>query len=734
MLERPTFSPFWHRIRLLKPRLRPHVQITRQHYRGRRWHILSDPTSNQFYRLNPIAYDFVGMLDGQRDIETAWKASLQKFGDAAPTQNELIQLIGQLHSQNLLSVDTTPETEQLLSRGRERVKKKATAQVIGIMYLKVKVFNPDRILAACEPILRPILNRWGFLAWCALLLYAAYSLLAHTDKLFSSFNQQHIFDPQYLWLIPVAFVITKAIHEFGHGILVKRFGGQVPEFGFMLLVFFPSPYVDASAAWAFPSKWQRIAVGAGGMMFELVVASVAALIWTWAQESGQGNDAVARLSYNILVSTSIATILFNANPLMRFDGYYMLSDFVETPNLAQRSNRQLLQYFQKYIYRMKNIQPVTTLPGEHAILTIYGLLAFAYRIFLFITITLFVLGQFFAIGIVLAIWTAAAWFLVPAGKFLHWLATNSGHSDHRFRSVAISIAMVALFAVLVGVIPMPDRRHGSGVIESTERTTLFFGTEGFVTQVHKRPGERVEAGEAIVSLENRDMQERLNSVRSQIDEFAISEREAIAKGDPSVAGLARERIRAATDNLQEVERRIAALVVRAPHAGVVAGDDPAVRLGAYVKRGDTVCRVVDPSSIRITATLDQRQAAWLFDALRTTPGATPLSCQIRLLSNIDTIVDAKSFEPVQAGQRVLPSSALGFVGGGQFETDTQDQSGRVARRPQFNVRIVPVDAANLAQQVLPGERVRVRFKLEPRPLLSQWMERLSKEIQGRVHL
>src|SRR5580765_4398824 len=179
MNERPTFSPVWHRVRLMKPRLRPHVQISRQHYRGQRWHVVHDPTSNQFFRLNPVAYDFVGMMDGSRDVDACWQAALAKFGDMAPTQIEIVNLISQLYNSSLMTADTTPETEQLLRRGRERLKRKAAAQAVGIMYFRIRVFNPDRLLRAAEPVLRPFLNRWGFMAWCVLVVYAATRLVPH---------------------------------------------------------------------------------------------------------------------------------------------------------------------------------------------------------------------------------------------------------------------------------------------------------------------------------------------------------------------------------------------------------------------------------------------------------------------------------------------------------------------------------------------------------------------------
>jgi putative peptide zinc metalloprotease protein len=715
----------------MKPRLRPHVQITRQHYRGRRWHVVHDPTSNQFYPLNPIAHDFVGMLDGNRDVETAWNASLQKFGDAAPTQNEIIQLIGQLYQSNLLSVDTSPETEQLLRRGRERLKRKAAAQVIGIMYLKIRAFNPDRILTACEPVLRPILNRWGFLAWCVLLVCALYNLVPHWSVLTLQFSENRIFDPEFLWLVPAAYVVTKAIHEFGHGVICKRFGGQVPEFGFMMLVMFPSPYVDASAAWAFPNKWQRIAVGAGGMMFELFVAALASFAWVWSVNQNQDNSILARLAFNVMLSSGVATVLFNANPLMRFDGYYILADLLEVPNLAQRSNKTLLQFVQRHIYRVKNLQPPATDKGERSILYAYGILAGAYRIFLFFSITLFILGQFFALGLVLAIWTAAAWFILPVGKMVHWLATSAQLSEHRLRGVLTTVGLIAFFGVVLGVIPLPDRRHGTGVVETSVRDSLFFGTDGFVVQVHKRPGERVAAGEAIATLENRELTERQRSMQSQLAEYIVAERDAINRGDPATVSIAEDRIRIARENLDEVNRRLGLLVVRAPHDGRVAGNDPANRLGGFAKRGEAVCDVVDTENLRISAALDQRQASWLFEKTRDN---VELHCDLRLISDVNQILEASKWDPVDAGQRDIRHPALGFSGGGSIETDSKEQSGRVAKRPQFMVNILAAEPAKLAALTVPGERVKVRFKLPNKPLLAQWLDRLEKEIQGRVQL
>lgn len=724
--ERPTFSPFWHRVRAMRPKLRPHVQITRQRYRGRRWHVVHDPTSNQFYRLNPVAHDFVGTLDGSRSIDEAWKVSLSKFGDSAPTQNEVIQLIGQLYSSNLLSVDTTPETEQLLRRGRERVKKKATAQAIGIMYFKLRLLNPDRILTALEPFFRPFINVWGFVAWCALIAFAA-ARLAGSPEVWTNLSGQFqtAVAPGNWPLIGVAFVLTKLWHELGHGIICKRYGGQVPEMGVMLLVLIPSPYVDASACWAFPSKWRRIAVGAGGMLFELFAAAIATLVWLKADK---GSDT-HQLAYNVMFTASVATVLFNANPLMRFDGYYILSDLLEVPNLAQRANRMLQHLCQRYIYRLKNLTSPSAAPGESAILIVYGVLAMIYRFFLFFTITLYVLGVAFAVGLVLAVWTAAAWFIIPTGKFVHWLATSSAHGEHRQRSIGISLALIAGALILVGWIPMSDHRRGVGIVESRAKAGVYSGSEGFVQFTHKQIGDVVKADEPILTLTNPDLIAERASVESQVRENRVTERLALTQGEPGGAEIARERIRVLEEQLIELDHRIDELVVRAPHDGVIVTTNPELLAGAFLKRGEPICEVVDSRSIRVAAVLDQRQAGWLADL-----DPDSYSVELRPVSDVGTILPGGKVSTPGAGQRILPGSALGYEGGGSVETERDDRSGRVAKRPVFTVHIEPRSSDELLKAALPGTRVYVRFTLEDRPWLAQWWERLERELQGRVKL
>jgi putative peptide zinc metalloprotease protein len=722
--ERPTFSPLWHRVRALKPRLRPHVQITRQHYRGRRWHIAHDPASNQFYRLSPVGYEFVGLLDGKRTVEEVWDVSLGNHGDAAPTQQEVIELLGQMYSSNLLAIDAAPETEQLLSRGRERTKRRIAQQAIGLMYFRLRLFNPDRYLSFLEPMLRPLINKWGFLLWAAWLVYCIVSIIPHWEAVQAMFRDATA--PTNLAWLTVIFIAIKFIHETGHGVICKRFGGQVPEFGVMLLVLLPSPYVDASSAWSFPSKWQRMAVGAGGMIFELAIAGAAVHLFIHAPDA-----QIKQLAFNAMLTASISTVFFNANPLMRFDGYYILSDLLEVPNLMQRSNRMLMHLAQKFIYRVENLRAPTSDPTERVILVVFGILAVAYRIFLFFTITLYVLGQFFAVGLVLAVWSAAAWFLIPIGKFVHWLASSPQLAEFRARAIATSLGLLGAAWVCLGMIRAPDHRRASGVVESVQRSGVFFGANSEVVEVHKRLGDRVNKGDVIARCEAPTLESGLALARAQLAEAEAKEREYTAS-DPGAAQVARKMIEMHEVTVAKMLELISELEVRSPQDGVlvagVGGGDPGDYAGAFVRRGQMLCEVVDAENIRIAATVDTARARPLMEL-----PVDQVSVEFRSVARPYEVVRGGGVRVIPAGTKKAPHAALTFQGGGTLENDPQDQQGLATKTSEFTVYVDP-QAKGQEWRGVPGERVTVRFTLPSKPLLAQWWHRFEKLLQGRADI
>jgi putative peptide zinc metalloprotease protein len=740
MSERNTFSPFWHRVRSMKPRLRPHVQVVRQRSRGTRWYVVTDPSSNAYFRLSSQAYGFVGLLDGARTVEEAWNHCLLSQGDESLTQNDVVNVLGQLHSGNLLQGDIPPETDQLLKRGRERIKKKIFQQAVGVMYFKVPLFNPNRWLESVEPIFRPVLNKGGLIAWCVLVVAALLSLLPHWADAVSGVSSA--IAPSNWIFIMTSYVLLKLWHEFGHGIMCKRFGGQVPEFGAMMLVLLPSPFVDASSSWAFKNKWHRVAVGAGGMMFELAAAAVAAFIWIATKDD---KGAVHQLAYNIMLTSGVSTLVFNANPLMRFDGYYMLSDAIEVPNLMTRSTNLLKFLFLKHVYRVENPVPPTSDAGEALILLVYGIAAMIYRVFIFISITLYVLGMMFGLGLVLAIWTGAMWFLLPAGSLIRWLGSSPQLHDKRAKAVAKTLAMAALVLIVVGAIPMKERRRADGVVESALRTGGFVTFEGVLQVAHVKPGARVKAGDPIVTIESLPLEAAQQLTEAQLGQARARETQA-ASQHPAAQQIAQQYVQALEETKSLVNTRLNERTLRAPHDGIVVGPDYSQRLGSSVKPGELLFEIVDDSQLRIAAVLPQDQADWVNVAANTSDAANasetrtsrPLRIESRRISDVDRVVELHPVRVPVAARKDLPHAALSFSGGGTIVTDAQAAQrvgeDRIAKSSVFNAYFAASNAADAASDSLglPGERVKLRLTLPSRPLLAQWIDRIEKTLQGKA--
>lgn len=716
--DRPTFSALWHRVRQLTPTLRAHVQVHRQRHRGRAWHVLRDPTSGQFFRVDQSGWAFVGRLDGRRSVEEVWTDLLERDADAAPTQGEVVGLLGQLSASNLLRSDAAMDTEQLLKRSTARAVQHARGTLLNVLFFKVPLFNPDALIGWLEPVFRLVIGRVGLALWCLFLVIVSAMLLPMGDRLAASFGDA-VAPSNVAWLL-VVYVIAKAWHEFGHAVVLKRFGGHVPSCGMMLLVMAPSPYVDASAAWSLASKWQRAAVGAAGMIFELALAGVAALVWI---ETAAGTLA-NQLAFNAMLTAGVSTVLFNANPLMRFDGYFILSDVLDLPNLMQRSFQLLKHGAVRWLYGAERPEAPAVADGrERAFLAVFGAGAIVYRLVLFAGITALLMERLFAIGVVLALWTGAVWLIGPIAKWARYLLGDAALERRRGRAIVVTLGVMGLVVGVAGLVPMQDVRSAPGVIASEARTRIYAGVAGRIAAAHAQEGDRVSRGELLFELEDDELVAQLEAARAQLAVAEGLELMAVDRS-PQIADLARQRVEAQLQVVAHLTRQVDRLQVRAPHAGVVVQGDPASIVGARVEAGDSVCTVIDTERLHIDASAAQRDGAWLGTLAR-----EQYVVEIRRVAHVEALIVGGVVHVAPAGRRDLQHSALGTQGGGQIATDSEDHSGMVAAGRRFPVRIW-ADGLRGA----PGERVHVRFRLPRRPLLSQWSERVARIVQDKVRL
>ena len=338
------FDPSWYRVANVRPRLRDHAEFHRHHYRGERWYVLQDHTSERFHRFTPSAYQLIGLINGQRTIQQIWDLLVENNADAVPTQSEIIRLLGQLHGADVLMSDIPPDVEELFQRYQKRQSSQRWQKLKTPLAIRIPLFDPDKFLSATNGLGRLIFSKLGAALWLLVVGVALFLTLQHWPDLTENVTEK-VLSPQNILLLWLSFPIVKACHEFGHAFATKAWGGEVHEMGVMLLVLMPIPYVDASAASAFREKRRRVIVGAAGMMVELFLAAIALFVWLNIE------PGFARaIAYNVMLIAGISTILFNGNPLLRFDGYYIFADAVEIPNLAARSNKYITYLIQKYAF------------------------------------------------------------------------------------------------------------------------------------------------------------------------------------------------------------------------------------------------------------------------------------------------------------------------------------------------------------------------------------------------
>jgi len=238
-------------------------------------------------------------------------------------------------------------------------------------------------------------------------------LKALVDESYHLFDQSAgLLAPANLGLLYVGMVLAKLVHEFGHAAACKRYGGEVHKMGVMLLMFAPLPYMDATASWGFRSRAQRMLVGASGVLSELAVAAVAAMVW-----ANTAPGVINALAYNVIFVASVSTVLFNLNPLMRFDGYHMLVDFLDVPNLFQRSRDQLKYLGEFWVLGIKTAQPVARTSNEAVLLPLYGVISLGYWVGLMSTIIFFIAEQYLDLGVALAWLMFFSIVVMPVFKF-----------------------------------------------------------------------------------------------------------------------------------------------------------------------------------------------------------------------------------------------------------------------------------------------------------------------------
>jgi len=675
-LSASLFSPSWHRIADRRPRLRAGVQVTRQLTRGVAWHALTDPMSGRRCRLNPQAWAVAGRLDGERTVEQIWEEVLARQPGEVPSQDEVVQLIGQLSAEGLVTLDALPDfASRAWRRGQRAVRQRREA--FNPLALRVPLGCPAPLLDRLAPVGRRVFSRTALMLWLALMGLALTVLLPLWPQLLAQAGDR-LATPWMLFLVWLLYMPVKVLHELAHGLAARRFGVDVPEAGVTLLVLMPSPYVDVSDSAALGRRGERLAIAGAGIASDLAVAALGLLVWA---EAGPGLWRDAALA--AIIVAGVGTVLFNLNPLLRFDGYHLLCDALDLPQLATRSQRLWQQRWRVWAGTDASVsQPAPMARDERLWLEAYAPLAFICRLVLGLGIALLAGGFSGVLGLLVFAYVIVVIVIWPAFKLARDLLSatrgTAAHGPMRVRG----LFLLAGCAGLAGVLPLPFHSTVQGVIKVSESGVLRPEVEGLVIAVHARDGETIRVGDTVLTLDDPVLRARLARAEARVSDieaerFGQIGRDALRATDGEDA-LARARAEVA-----ELQSRVEKLELRALAGGRLslpfAGDLP----GAWLARGASVGHVLEGTALRVRAAVPESQAGLLRERLR--------GVEVRLAHDSGAVLAGKVVREAPAAVMELPGEALGRLGDGGIETDPADLRGMRSKNPYVHVD-VQVDA------------------------------------------
>jgi len=673
-------------------RKRPDLSARRQRYLGRSYWIVKDPVGLNYFRFQEEEYAILQMIDGQTSLDEIKDRFEAEFPPQKITLEELQQFLGQLHRSGLIVAGVPGQGRQLRKRRDERRRKEILAALTNVLCIRFKGIDPERVLNWLYPCVRWLFTRVA-LAICLVLAFSALTLVLVEFDVFRAklpgFHQ--FFNATNALLLAVSLAVTKILHELGHGLTCKHFGGECHEIGIMILVLTPCLYCNVSDSWMLPNKWHRAAIGAAGIFVEVTLAAIATFIW-WFTEPG----LLHYWCLNVMFVSSVSTILFNANPLLRYDGYYILSDLVEIPNLRQKATTILSRKMGEWFLGLEPPDDPFLPERNQGLFGMYTVAAVMYRWFILASILTFLYKVFEPYGLkvvgqaiaAMAIWGLLFQPLYKLGKFFY--VPGRWHKVKKPRMVA-SLAGLGLVVLAFLYLPLPYYVLSALEIQALDAKTVYVAVPGKLEEVNVEPGARVKQGDTLAQLASLDLEldiKRLEGERDQYAKELENLKQRLVYDDPQANAQipeTKENLRTVEKALEEKKRDRNRLRLKAPRDGTVMPPpwtpkrkDPLgplptwsatplepENLGCYLQAGTKFCLVGDPTQMEAILVIDQADIDFV---------AVGQEVEIKLdelphdtfTGKIDKIAE----EEMKFSPRRLSAKA-----GGELPTETDRQSG-----------------------------------------------------------
>lgn len=577
----PTSDPR-NRILEIRFQLRSDLQVSRQVYQHRPVYVIHDPVSFRTHRLSVEQYRILALLSADQTVGENFERLVARGEFSGDQEEAFCQLVSSLARLGLIVLPGT-SGGRLYDSYRQHTALKRRSRLLSVLFLQIPLVNPDAFLSRTVHRFSWLFTRSFLLFWMLGLLAAGVVICSRFHELIQPLNGLLAgSNLPFLWC---AFVVLKIWHELGHGYACRTFGGSVPEMGTILIAGTPAAYVDATSAWSFPERSHRLVVMCGGMFFESLIFIPSVFVWAFA-----ASPMLQSCAWQLIVMTSLVTLLFNANPLMKFDGYFILCELIGIQNLRPAADAQIKRVLTSGFLGVSHA-PSTDSVAKRIILLLYGVAAMVYRILLMVSIAVVVALKFPVVGLLMAVFHLFSTLVLGSGKLANYLLKNPETDAVRGRARLVAGAIFLGLPLAACLIPVPFGVVAQGIIGAETEHFVNVTSPGSLDATPVVTGHEVSTGDSIVRLSNPQTLEQLQIAEASLRE-AVVRRQVAHEQDPALAAEQHTAVTELRQRVAEYEQVVQDLTIASPASGRLVRLIPATERGRYLSEGHPLAVVV----------------------------------------------------------------------------------------------------------------------------------------------
>ena len=574
--ENNSFSELAEKLGEVRASIRPNLDISRHIFSGVPMYVLRDPVTAQTHRFSVEDYQLLISIDQSRTLKDSLSLLVKNQRLGEDQAEDFFKFVVHLHQLGLLSLPLGDGTA-LYKRYRSRLDASKKGTLLKLLFLKLPLLKPDKWLGNTLKWACPLFTKQAFFIWLFCLVISGVVLFANWREFVSPLGTMlAIGNLPILWFL---LVTLKAFHELGHAYACKRFGGSVPEMGVILMMGTPCAYVDASTSWSFPNRWHRMFVAMAGMYFESIAAMGALLIWLMT-DTGHIHSAA---QYAIVLST-VVTVGFNANPLMRYDGYFILSDILNIPNLHRDAKAATTARIKSLLFGIPAPETTDSRLKQFA-MSVFGLLCMLYQLTVMLGIATLMLLAAPVVGPLAALLVSG----IPAIRFviknIDYIFKSQELVSVRRRAIVVSGSLLAMIVAGLALIPIPGRLQVKGVVHRLDEHSIRAEVDGFLVSQLASEGSEIACSQALFRLDNRELRIRRAELVSQSEQLHVQLQSEIGKQAMKAEQL-RLQLSSANEELANVDTQIKQLDIVAQASGELSLPPDAPQIGKFVRKGE----------------------------------------------------------------------------------------------------------------------------------------------------